>query len=155
EAWPKRIGGPLLLVLDQLEELFLYHDKPDSVVLPQLGALLGSREPAIHFLLSTREDALAQLDRLKNYAPGLLNHLLRIEHLDRDAAEAASAEPLHRWNETVAPPGEEVDVPEPALVQTLLDQVTEGKFSLEDGDTVAVTGAAAGIEAPYLQLVLT
>jgi WD40 repeat protein len=155
-AWPERIGGPLLLVFDQLEELFLYHDRPDSTVLPQLGALLGSRDPAIHFLLSTREDSVAQLDRLKGYVPGLLGHLLRIEHLDRAAGAEAIVEPLHRWNETVAAPGEEVDDPEPALIEAVLDQVTEGTFSLGGGDAdVAVTGAATGIQAPYLQLVLT
>jgi hypothetical protein len=28
EAWQERTGEPLLLVLDQLEELFAYHDRP-------------------------------------------------------------------------------------------------------------------------------
>ena len=131
EAWPERIEGPLLLVLDQFEEFFLYHDRPGDSALDELAAALRRRNPAVHFLLSIREDSLAKLDRFKGHVPGLLDHLLRIEHLDRDAAREAIVEPLERWNADAAP-GEEVEA-EPTLVEAVLDQVTAGQVSLADG----------------------
>ena len=154
-SWSARIQGPLLLVLDQLEELFRYHEQSQGTVLAELGALLRSRDPAIHFLLSIREDAIAQLDGFEGYVPGLLDHLLRLGQLDRAAARKAIVEPVLRWNATVAAPGESVEL-EPGLVDAILDQVTAGKVSLGNvGEGAARDGAADGIEAPYLQLVLT
>jgi WD40 repeat protein len=155
EAWPVRLSGPLLLVLDQLEELFVYHGLGDDPTLEQLSDVLRRRDPAVHFLLSIREDALADLDRFEGQVSGLGDHLLRLEQLDRDAGREAIAAPLERWNRVVAMPGEEVQI-EPALVEAILDQVTAGQVALDTGNA-AVTNEdrAAGIEAPYLQLVLT
>jgi WD40 repeat protein len=151
-AWPERVGGPLLLVLDQLEELFAYRDRPDDDVVEELTTALRRRDPAVHFLLSIREDALASLDRFEGHVSGLGEHLLRLEHLDRDDARGAIVEPLERWNRVVAGAGEQVEI-EPPLVEALLEQVTTGKVSL--GDTAAKREDRTGIEAPYLQLVLT
>jgi len=152
-AWPALAGGQLLLVLDQLEELFAYHERPDDPVLEQLAASLRRGNPAVHFLLSIREDALASLDRFEGHVSGLGEHLLRLEHLDRNAAREAIVQPLERWNRTVAGPGEEVEI-EPPLIEAVLEQVTAGKVTLgEDG--AAALDERAGVEAPYLQLVLT
>jgi Novel STAND NTPase 1 len=171
EAWPERIEGPLLLVLDQFEEFFLYHDRPDDSALDGVAAALRRRNPAIHFLLSIREDSLAKLDRFKGHVPGLLDHLLRIDHLDRDAARQAIVRPLDLWNELLATPGEEVEALdrsgsnheriaiEAPLIQRVLEAVqTDRVFIGQMGH--GVTGAAAetgsgSIEAPYLQLVMT
>ena len=154
-AWSRRMEGALLVVLDQLEELFVYHDRPDDPILKELAAALSSRDPAIHFLLSIREDALAMLDRFKGHVPGLLDHLLRIEHLDRAAGREAIVAPLERWNEVLAAPGQPIEIEE-ALVESVLDQVEAGKVSLGEGGTGAVVGDShpVGVEAPYLQLVL-
>jgi WD40 repeat protein len=155
-AWPARVDGPLLLVLDQLEELFVYHERRGDPVLDELTAALRSADPGVHYLLSIREDALAKLDRFEGQIPGLLDHLLRLEHLDREAAREAIVAPLERWSETVAAADEEVDA-EPRLVETVLDQVETGKVSLGERAGAAPTadGARPGaIEAPYLQLVL-
>lgn len=96
------------------------------------------------------------LDRFK--VPGLLDHLLRIEHLEREDAREAIVAPLRHWNETIAAPGEEVGIEpsESALVETVLDQVEAGKVALGEQGTGAVAGdkRPVGIEAPYLQLVL-
>ena len=151
-AWPVLVGGQLLVVLDQLEELFAYRDRPDDEVVEELTAALRRRDPAVHFLLSIREDALASLDRFKGHVSGLGEHLLRLEHLDRDGAQGAIVEPLERWNRVVAGAGEKVEI-EPPLVEAVLEQVTAGKVSL--GDTAARPENRRGIEAPYLQLVLT
>ena len=154
EAWPERIEGPLLLVLDQFEEFFLYHDRPGDSALDELAAALRRRNPAVHFLLSIREDSLARLDRFKGHVPGLFDHLLRIDHLDRDAAREAivrrsSAGASRRRATEVAA--------EDDLVEAVLDQVTAGRVSLADagaGRRTSAHGAAEGIVAPYLQLVL-
>ncbi|MFN2628750.1 MAG: hypothetical protein ABR569_08965 [Gaiellaceae bacterium] len=153
-AWSAQIDGPLLVVLDQLEELFVYHDRPDGSALEQIGDALRRREGRIHWLLSIREDALANLDRFDGYVPGLLDHLLRLEHLDRDAAREAIVAPLQRWNRVAAVPGEEIE-PEPQLVEAVLDQVTAGKVSLATTAAGSPTSAGTGVEAPYLQLVLS
>jgi Novel STAND NTPase 1/WD domain, G-beta repeat len=153
EAWPERIEGPLLLVLDQFEEFFLYHDRPGDPALDEVAAALRRRSPSVHFLLSIREDSLAKLDRFKGHVPGLLDHLLRIDQLDRAAAREAIVLPLERWS---AQTGEEVEA-EPALVEALLDQVTAGQVSLAEAGTATAAlahEAAEGIVAPYLQLVL-
>jgi WD40 repeat protein len=149
---PRRVGGPVLLVLDQLEELFVYHDRAGDTTIEKLAVLLRRRDPAVHFLLSIREDALADLDRFEGQVSGLGDHLLRLEHLDREAGREAITAPLELWNRTVAAKPVEI---EDALVETVLDQVTTGRVSLGDDDVAISDGnRAAGIEAPYLQLVL-
>jgi WD40 repeat protein len=154
-AWPARVGGPLLLVLDQLEELFVYHDRRGDATMEELTTALRSRDPAIHFLLALREEALSKLDRFEGHVPGLLDHLLRLEHLDRDAARRAIVDPLERWNETLASADARVQA-ERDLVEAVLDQVETGKVSLDGRGPSALDGggAVAGVEAPYLQLVL-
>jgi WD40 repeat protein len=148
-AWSERANGPLLVVLDQLEELFAYHDSSSAV--EEIGAALRRRDRGVHWLLSIREDALAVLDRFHGRVPGLLDHLLRLESLDREAAREAILAPLERWNRVAAAGGEEVEA-EPALVEAVLDGVTTGQVSLGAATPV---GSGGGIEAPYLQLVLT
>jgi WD40 repeat protein len=153
EAWPALVGAPLLLVLDQLEELFAYHEHhPGDPTLEELTAALRRRDPAIHFLLSIREDALASLDRFEGHVSGLGEHLLRLEHLDRGAAREAIVEPLERWNRTVAAPGEEMAI-EPPLIEAVLEQVASGKVNLGENGAAA-RDESTGVEAPYLQLVL-
>ena len=96
----ERVGGPLLLVLDQFEEYFLYHGRRRRRLVRSTSsrAALRRRDPPCNFLLSIREDSLAKLDRFKGRVPGLLDNLLRIDHLDRDAAREAIVRPLERWN---------------------------------------------------------
>jgi WD40 repeat protein len=141
--------GTLLLVLDQLEELFVYHDGERDGAVGELSAALQRRDPAVHFLLSIREDALARLDGFEGHVPGLGDHLLRLDHLDREAAREAILAPLEHWRQTV---GEEWEI-EPALVDAVLEQVTAGQVALGANGGAATPGS--GIEAPYLQLVLT
>ncbi|MBA3748855.1 MAG: NACHT domain-containing protein, partial [Solirubrobacterales bacterium] len=86
-----RVDGALLVILDQFEEYFLYHDA-DGPFITQLARLLARRDTAASVLIAIREDALARLDALAAHMPGLLDNLVRIEHLDRDAARAAITE---------------------------------------------------------------
>ena len=157
--WGNRIGGPLLVVLDQFEEYFLYHrgDGGPGSLHEELSVALRRRSTPANFVLSIREDALAQLDRFEGRVPGLLANLLRIDHLDRAAAREAIERPLEHWNRVVARPGEEAEI-EPALVEAVLDQVETGKLRVDEagiGAAPADGGGELRVEAPYLQLVLS
>jgi WD40 repeat protein len=146
-------GGDLYLILDQFEELFLYHPQGGRFA-GQLAEVLRTPGLRVNVLIGIREDALARLDVLKAAIPNLLANRLRLERLDRAAGEAAIVGPIRRYNELAAV-DEAVDV-EPPLVDDVLDEVTTGRVEL----SVAGRGVAAGgtdehrIEAPYLQLVL-
>ena len=78
------LHGEVYLILDQLEELFLYHSEKDVERLGEvIGELVGRRELSVHVLLGLRDDALARLDAFKGQVPGLLANQVRLDHLDR------------------------------------------------------------------------
>jgi WD40 repeat protein len=126
-------SGELHLLFDQFEEYMLYHgvEGPLSEALPQLLRRPGLR---VNVLLAVRDDALAELDEFAGRIPELFGNLLRLDRLDREAGRAAILGPLARYSELS---GEEFTA-EDALVEAVLDEAT----------------AEAGVEAPYLQLVL-
>jgi WD40 repeat protein len=127
-------GGECHLLLDQFEEYMLYHgvDGPLSAALPQLLRRPGLR---VNILLAVRDDALAELDEFAGRIPELFGNLLRLDRLDREAGRAAILGPLARYSELS---GEEFTA-EDSLVEAVLDEAT---------------AETAGVEAPYLQLVL-
>jgi WD40 repeat protein len=152
-AWTDRVR-PLLVVLDQFEDYFLYHPAEDgegsfAVEFPRLV-----NEPNLHvsFMLSIREDAWAKLDRFEGRIPALFANYVRVEHLGRDAAREAIEGPVGEWNHRL-PPGEEPYTVEPALVDAVIDAAAAGSLGQADG---AAPDAADGdgIEAPFLQLVM-
>ena len=120
-------GGDLYLILDQFEELFLYHPRGGRFA-EQLAGVLRDPGLRVNVLIGIREDALARLDALKAAIPNLLANRLRLDRLDRAAGEAAIVGPVRplqharRADETV-----EVD---PALVDDVLDEVTAGRVEL-------------------------
>ena len=149
-------GGEVVVLLDGLEEEFLYHGDeagPGSFLdeFSEAATRVGLRAS---FLLAVREDALAKLDRFKSRVPNVFGNYLRLEHLDRAAGRDAILGPIGRHNESAAAP---VAI-EPELVEAVLDQVATGKVELAyplAGQ--AGRGADNGsqrIEAPYLQLVM-
>jgi CHASE2 domain-containing sensor protein len=155
-AWCDRLGGAVFLVLDQFEELFLYHedDEAGRGFENELVAALRRTDCAANVLISIREDALAKLDRLQGRLPALLDNLLRLEHLDREAARAAIEQPLDHWNRLR---GDTATI-EPALVEAVLAQVETGQLLVSGAGGAGRVRAEAGrsrIEAPYLQLVLS
>ncbi|HEX9416073.1 MAG TPA: hypothetical protein VF895_05140, partial [Gaiellaceae bacterium] len=133
-------GGDLYVILDQLEEFFVYHgvNGPASRLAAALAGLLDRRNVRVSVLLGVREESLAKLDAFKPRLPNVLANYFRLEHLDRGAARGAITEPLRRFEELG---GEHWEI-EPALVEAVLDEVSAGKI---DG------GAAppGRIETPY------
>ena len=153
--WSKQLEGEVYVILDQLEEYFVYHG--DESAPGSLSAELASalEQPNLNatFLLSIREDALATLDAFKPRIPNILQNYLRLEALDRAAGQAAIVEPLRAWNRAHpdAPPMEI----EPALVEAVLDQVVTGKVELGQArGAVARESGDTRVETPYLQLVM-
>ena len=100
-AWSAELGAELCLLIDQLEELFLYHPAKKGAggfvdLLPKLILRPGLR---VNVLLGIRDDALAQLDVFKERIPGLFMNSLRLDYLDRDAGREAILGPLARYAE--------------------------------------------------------
>jgi len=99
EHWSEVLNGELCIVLDQLEEYFVYHEHergPDSLLaqLPELVTRAGLRA---NVLLSVREDELARLGVLKERIPNVFANARRLDRLDRASARTiASAPPSSR-----------------------------------------------------------
>ena len=118
----RALRGPLLLVLDQFEEYFLYHGDAGAGLRSTRNwrRRCGAATTRPNFLLSIREDTLAKLDRFKGRVPGLLDNLLRhrAPRPRRRRARRSSCR-SQRWN-GLGGAGEEVEI-EPALVEAVLD----------------------------------
>lgn len=153
EHWTDVLDGELLLVLDQLEEYFVYHGEvagPGTLVgeLPEVVLRPGLK---VNVLLSLRADALAELDVFKGRIPNVFANYLRLDRLDRRAGAAAISGPVLRWNDLVAE-DERVSI-QPELVEAVLAEVAAGRLDL-GGGTDGTTEDEGRIEAPYLQLVM-
>ena len=151
--WDATIGAELYVVLDQFEEYFLYHESGGPF--EELAEIIRDREHRANFLISIREDALAQLDAFKTQIPNLFGNSLRLDRLDRQAAKRAILGPIERYNELAG----EADpvVADDELVDEVLDSVQTGRIQLGPTGRGGAEDAAAEsgrIEAPYLQLVL-
>ena len=111
DDWTNRLDYDLLLVLDQAEEYFLYHEfeeGPETFAgeLPELVTQPGLR---VSTLLAIRDDALSQLDRFKGRIPNLFSNYLRLDHLDRRAGRAAVLGPVEQYNALV-PAGQRASI---------------------------------------------
>src|SRR5712691_7669713 len=144
----------VLLLVDQTEEYFLYHEREHGpgTFAGELPGLVTDPSLRMSVLLAIREDALARLDRFKGSIPNLFSNYLRLDHLDREEARAAILGPVDRYNRLAH---ERVEV-EDALVDAVLDQTAVGQVDFGSGGAgrVAAEHDDQRIEAPYLQLVL-
>jgi WD40 repeat protein len=149
------VGGEVVVILDGVEEEFLYHgaDAGPGSFLAEFSEAATRPGLRASFLLAIREDALAKLDRFKSRVPNVFGNYLRLNHLDRDEAREAIQGPVDRYNESAADGTIEI---EPALVEAVLDQVVAGKVELGQSGRGGVdeNGSQLGIEAPFLQLVM-
>ena len=157
EACSARLADDVYVILDGVEEYFLYHEgehEPGTffVQFPEAVQRPGLR---VSFLLAVREDALAKLDRFKPSIPNLFGNYLRLAHLDRRAARSAIVGPVEHYN-TLVGPSQQMEI-EPALVDGVLDEVRAGRVDLGQAGrgVIARDEDEDRIEAPYLQLVMT
>ena len=153
------LRGPLVIILDQFEEFFLYDrsDEGPRSFAAEFARAVNSAECPASFLVSLREDALAKLDRFERRVPRVYDNYLRVEHLDREAAREAITRPLAVYNAEVRP--ERPVAIEDALVERVVEEVRTGKVLIGQvghGELAArPDDPDARVEAPYLQLVLT
>lgn len=158
EAWAERLDGELLVILDQFEEYFLYHDQEAIArgsFARELAQAINHPTLKARFLISLREDALARLDAFKGIIPRLFDNYLRVGHLQPGQAREAVVRPVERYSELH--PEHRVTI-EPALVDAVLEEVGRSQLSLTERGAGEVRDArvAAGtqIETPDLQLVM-
>jgi hypothetical protein len=155
--WAQRLGGELLVILDQFEEYFLYHGQEDGAesFAVQLPRIVNSPGLNVNFLISIRDDGLAKLDRFQGRIPTLFDNRLGIDHLDRNAARDAITQPIEQFNRLYAAGRQRVSI-EPELVEAVLDQVKTGQVMVGEAGRGVIKRDAAReqIETPYLQLVM-
>jgi WD40 repeat protein len=154
-TWTSGLECELLLILDQVEEYFVYHPADDDgePFAEQLSQLVTTPSLRVNVMLSLREDALGRLDRFKAQIPNLLSNYLRLDRLPEPAARAAIVGPLERYNELVGP--DRAVAVEPDLVDAIIEQTTVGRVDLGPAARGAtVDPHADGVETAYLQLVL-
>ena len=156
-AWTRLLESDVLLVLDQFEEYFLYHDDEDGegTLAYELPRALTDPSLGANVAISIREDAYARLDRFKGRLSILYDNYLRVDHLSRDGAEAAIRRPLEKYRELHPRDAEGLRI-EDKLVDAVLDQVQSGAVALGQAGRGAVGGNApdGAIETPFLQLVM-
>lgn len=139
------VHPPLVLVLDQFEELFRYQRGAPTFepFLQELGQLVNRRSLPVSLVLSMREDFALELNALKPFVPGpLFGNYFRLEHLPIERARLAIERPAEQTAAHF-----EAELTE-ALLKDLADRPAEGPFS----------GSLDGVEhrtvdPPYLQIV--
>jgi len=162
QALARRVGGDLLIILDQFEDYFLISGQANGEgTFPyEFQRLINRPDLRVNFLLSIREDAYSKLECFKDDISGIYDNSLQIDHLDTEAAREAITGPIDQYNRFYAAGNEQIAI-EPALVEEVLIQVRTGNLSMADATHSAITEKSGGseteatIETPFLQLVMT
>jgi len=161
-GWTNALGGEdedgeIYLILDQFEEYSLYHTEEtgENTFYTEFSRAVNCRDLRVNFLISIRDDSIADLDRFQSRIPNLLEHRLQIGHLDGQAAREAIISPIEYYNQYHATT---IDI-EPTLVDAVLDEVQVGKVVLGDSGLAGIdvkpkSLSEMQIETPYLQLVM-
>ncbi|MGZ8996548.1 MAG: nSTAND1 domain-containing NTPase, partial [Rhodospirillales bacterium] len=147
EQWIAVHGTPVVFVFDQFEQYFLIPlraENHDEGIEPafevDLARTANRRDLDSHVLISIREDALHELERLRDRLPAILSDPMRLDYLDEPATRAAICKPLEvfrkRYGEIAGP----VEI-EPELVAAVLAKARRPTDPQH-------------YETPYLQLVL-
>jgi formylglycine-generating enzyme required for sulfatase activity len=151
-AWiTRRTGRPVLIILDQFEEYFLYRDRDRMQALEQAFAnLIARRDLPVRVLIGLRDDALHQLDQLRAFAPDILDTMVELRGLSDAGIQEAIRGPMARYNDAYRKGAPAIAV-EDALVATLVRQLKESSTHFRN---IRAPAAAALVELPYLQLAL-
>lgn len=152
-------GGTIAVVFDQFEEYMLYHT-PQSAQGKSFDTAfaraVNRSQSEVNFLIGIREDALARLDRFRQYIPDLLSNRQQLVHLDERGAEEAIRKPLDHYNEVVRAQGQPdlaMEIEE-KLVPELIGQVRIGGGVGFGGTGGIGAETVVRVETPFLQMVL-
>ncbi len=97
QAQPDR---PLILVLDQFEEMFLYTQEKEALQWARsLAALERLPELEVRIVFALRDDSLHRMDSLRRELPRALDSTLELKHLGPVGVQEAIEQPLRVWNE--------------------------------------------------------
>ena len=136
---------PLMLILDQFEELFQYHAR-SSRLLPfveQVARVINAPDLPVSVVISMREDFWAELTVFKSHIPRLFDNYYRLEQLSiaqaREAIEKPVAKLGFRYQE--------------GLVDQLLGDLAAREQASQAEFSAAHQDAAQVVEPPYLQIV--
>ncbi|MDZ3836299.1 MAG: hypothetical protein U0S49_02870 [Rhodospirillales bacterium] len=147
ERWIAAKGTPVVFVFDQFEQYFLIPlkaENQDEGIEPafevDLARTANRRDLDSHVLISIREDALHELERLRGRLPAILGDPMRLDYLDEPAARAAICKPLEVFRERHGGDAGPVEI-ETELVGELLARARRPTDPQH-------------YETPYLQLVL-
>lgn len=165
KRWSEILECDILLILDQFEEFFLYHEHraaEKGSFADQFSDLINSNDSRTHCLLSVREDALAKLDLFKGRIRHLLDNLLRLGLMGEHQAREAIVKPvIEYWRRA----GKQVN--DEPVERQLVDDVVAQLIALEEHAGLTSFGAgrvvenddapppACKIELPFLQLVMS
>lgn len=155
ERWGAERRGLLLIILDQFEEYLRLHGEPDGDSFDRLFALAAGRDDLpVHFLVSLRDDALAELDRYQGRMPGLFSNYLRLAHMTEESALEAVVQPIARvneWREEAGLPRVEV---EPGLIEEVFADLADPTLLSGQRGVLRPSAGRAPIELAFLQLVM-
>jgi WD40 repeat protein len=150
---------PILLILDQFEEYFLYYPQGLSALDAELAKLINRRVSPVRILFSLRNDGLFLLDRLRLRIPHIFGSMMPIEPLDKEAAIDCVTHPLEAYNKFAGKTVVQVPERRSALVQALVNGAAEdrilsrlpgrGRSEMEKGGRPSTR-----IVAPFLQMAL-
>ena len=161
-------GTSLLVILDQFEEHFVYGTAQNGrePFAQQLARCVNRADFRMNVLISIREDSYAGVgDLFSGLIPNLYANSVHLDYLDREGGREAILRPIEKLNEG-RPKSEQLEMPESALVEAVLDGVRRRARERADvRDIAQVDGsgqqverqetAPNQIETTYLQLVMT
>jgi hypothetical protein len=156
DAALKRTRQPLLFVLDQFEEYFLYRTEYSRAAIEKpMAELLARRGRDIRVLIGLRDDSLHLLNQLRAVFPGVLETTVPLGHLSDAAVERAIRGPIEKYNELYrqSPGGHEPVGLDDNFVRTVIDELRQGGHR-PAGDAIGGSSEEP-IELPYLQLTMT
>jgi HEAT repeat protein len=147
------IGGkPLILFLDQFEELFNYQCLTGRLapLVQELSEAINDHEGPAALVISMREDFAMELNAFKPHVNSVFDNYYRLEKLDLDQAWAAMVRPLtdRGWDYEVGADGR-------SLADTLLDDLGHREYRERLGvqQLADPTGLPLQVEPPHLQIV--
>lgn len=160
-AWARQAGCELYIILDQIEEYFLYNpgEQGERTFANEFPHLIKTRDLGASFLVSIREDAYTKLGRFEDDIPNLFDNSIPVEHLSLEAAREAIEGPLDKYNRLYAAGRRRIGIEE-KLADVVLEQVKTKNVLADDMGLGGLSGMSGGtdggekVETPYLQLVM-